>query len=303
MGSAPPGLDPELIRRVHRIEIRTRRLVAETLSGTYLSAFRGRGMEFTEVREYQPGEDVRTIDWNVTARSSRPERKLYVKVHAEEREMTVLLMVDLSGSGSFGTGERLKREVLAEIAALLAFAAIRNRDRVGLIRFSDTVERFVPPRRGRVHALRVIRDILAPPEAGRGTDLALALGFLRRVQRRPAVVFLLSDMIAPAFERELRLVSRRHDIVALEVFDPAELSLPRAGLLTLEDPETGHRRLVDLSSSRVRETLRGAAENRRERTRQLLAKAGVDLVSIDASLPYEKPLLRYFHARAARIRR
>lgn len=303
MGPAHHGLDPELIRRVRRIEIRTRRLVAETLAGTYISAFRGRGMEFTEVREYQPGEDVRTIDWNVTARCSRPERKLYVKVHSEERELTVLLLVDMSGSGSFGTGDRLKREVLAEIAALLAFAAIRNRDRVGLIRFSDRVERFVPPRRGRIHALRVVRDILAPPEEGRGTDLAGALTFLRRVQRRPAVVFLLSDMIAPSFERELRLLSRRHDIVAVEVFDPAELALPPAGLVTLEDPETGRRRLFDLSTPRLRDTLRQSAQMRREHLKQVLARSGVDLVEIDAAASYERPLLRYFHARAARIKR
>jgi uncharacterized protein (DUF58 family) len=295
--------DPDIFKRVRRIEIRTRRLVTETLSGTYNSAFRGRGMEFAEVREYQPGDDVRSIDWNVTSRSSRPERKLFVKLFNEERELTVVLMADASSSGAFGTGPRLKREVIAEIAALLSFAAIRNRDRVGLVLFSDRIERYLSPRRGRMHALRVVREVLTAPEGRRSTDLAGALSFLRRVQKRPAVVFLLSDMIAPDFSREAKLVARRHDLVALEVVDPAETHLPAAGVVLLEDAETGARRLVDTSSRELRAAIEARSRERRERIRELCSRAGIDRFTLDAAADYDRALERYFRLRSARIRR
>ncbi len=298
-----PLADPELLRRVRRIEIRTRKIVTETLAGSWHSAFRGRGMEFAEVREYQPGDDVRTIDWNVTSRSTRPDRKLYVKVFEEERELTVMLLADVSGSTAFGTGRRLKREVMAELAALLAFAAIRNRDRVGLVRFTDRIDLYVPPRGGTTHALRVVREVLAPPEERRGTDLAGALEFLLRVQRKPAVVFLLSDLLAEGYERALRLVARRHDLVVLEVRDAAEERLPPAGPVLLEDAETGARRTLDLSRRAAREALARAARERRERTDAVLKRAGVDHAVIDAAAGWERPLLALFRRRAARIHR
>jgi uncharacterized protein (DUF58 family) len=303
MSAARPVLaDPELIRRVRRIEIRTRRIVTETLAGTYHSAFRGRGMEFAEVREYQPGDDVRSIDWNVTSRSSRPDA-LYVKVFAEERELTVMVLADVSGSTAFGTGARLKREIMAELSALVAFAAIRNRDRVGLVRFADRPDLYLAPRRGLTHVLRVVREILSSPVGRHTTDIAGALDLLLRVQRKPAVVFLVSDLLAPDFERPLRLVAQRHDLIVLEVTDPAEADLPAVGPVMLEDPETGTRRLVDTSSRRVRDALRTESAARRERVRGMLKRAGVDHVVLDAARPYERTLLRYFRARAARIRR
>ncbi len=303
MSENAPIADAELIRRVRRIEIRTRRIVTETLAGSYHSAFRGQGMEFAEVREYQPGDDIRSIDWNETSRSSRPDRSLYVKVFTEERELTVMLLADVSASTVFGTGARLKREVMAEISALLAFAAIRNRDRVGLLRFSDGIDQYLPPRSGSTHVLRVVREILSSSkQGGRGTDIGGALSTLVRVQRRPAVVFLVSDMLGSGYERELKLAARRHDIVALEVFDPAEDQLPDAGLIHFEDAERGTRQLVDTSSRRVRSAWQQAATLRREKARALLARAGVDRIAINAAEPYERPLLEYFHRRAARIR-
>ena len=295
--------DPEVLRRVRRIEIRTRRIVTESLSGTYHSAFRGRGMEFASVREYQPGDDVRSIDWNVTSRSTRPERTLFVKQFVEERELTVVLLVDDSGSTGFGTGERLKREVMAEIAALLAFAAIRNRDRVGMIRFSDRIEQYLPPRSGKTHVLRVVRDILSHEGRGRGTDLAGALSYLVRVQRKPAVVFVLSDFDAPDFERPLRLAAKRHDLIAVEVTDPLEQRVPPVGPVLFEDAETGTRRVIDTSAPGVRRALERESRARRERLHVSLDRAGADRLSVDASVSYDRPLLAFFRRRSARLSR
>jgi len=295
--------DPEVLRRVRRIEIRTRRIVTESLSGTYHSAFRGRGMEFASVREYQPGDDVRSIDWNVTSRSTRPERTLFVKQFVEERELTVMLLVDDSGSTGFGTGERLKREVMAEIAALLAFAAIRNRDRVGMIRFSDRIEQYLPPRSGKTHVLRVVRDILSHEGRGRGTDLAGALSYLVRVQRKPAVVFVLSDFDAPDFERPLRLAAKRHDLIAVEVTDPLEQRVPPVGPVLFEDAETGTRRVIDTSAPGVRRALERESRARRERLHVSLDRAGADRLSVDASVSYDRPLLAFFRRRSARLSR
>ncbi len=291
------------MRKVRRIEIKTRRLVSETLAGTYHSAFRGHGMEFAEVREYQHGDDVRSIDWNVTSRASRADRPLYVKLFTEERELTVMVLADVSGSTAVGSAAQLKSELMAELTGLVAFAAIANRDRVGLIRFSDHVEQYLPPKTGTTHALRVVREILIPPTVRRRTDLAGALQLLLRVQRRPAVVFLISDMLADDFERPLRLAAKRHDLVVLEVVDPLERRLPSAGLVLIEDAETGARRLVDTSSVAVRAALAAEATRRRDATRAAVRRAGADLVPLDASFPYDKPLLRYFRERARRIRR
>ena len=295
--------DPEVLRRVRRIEIRTRRIVTETLAGSYNSAFRGQGMEFAEVREYQPGDDIRNIDWNVSSRSTRPDRPLFVKVFAEERELTVLILADVSASTGFGTGERLKREVMAEVAALLAFAAIRNRDRVGLIRFSDRIEQYLPPRSGTTHVLRVVREVLQPPARRRATNIASALEYLIRVQRKPAVVFLISDLLAPDFETPLKLAARRHDLIAVDVFDPAEREVPAVGAVHFEDPETGERRIIDTGSRRVREAMKHAARRFREQTGEMLRRAGIDHLELNAAAPYDRELLRYFRRRAARIRR
>jgi len=255
-------------------------------------------MEFAEVREYQRGDDVRSIDWNVTSRAGR----LHVKVFQEERELTVMLLVDVSRSGEFGSGDRLKREVAAELSALLAFSAIRNNDRVGLIRFTDGIEQYVPPRKGRDHVLRVVRELLVPVVRGRGTRIAEALAYLSRVQTRSAVVFLISDFLDDGFERPLRIAARKHDLVAIEMLDPAEENLPAVGLVELEDAESGRRRLIDTSSRRVREALAHEARTRRGSNHALLKRVGVQRVTIDVTQPYDRPLVRFFRERAARIR-
>lgn len=291
-------LPAELIRKIRRIEIRTNRLVTDHLAGQYHSVFKGRGMEFSEVREYQRGDDVRSIDWNVTSRAGH----LHVKVFQEERELTVLLLVDVSRSGEFGTGERLKREVAAELSALLAFSAIKNNDRVGLIRFTDRIEQYVPPRKGRNHVLRVVRELLVPHTEGRGTDLAEALAYSARVLTRPAVVFLISDFLDSGYERPLRIASRKHDVVAVEIIDPAEERIPAVGLIELEDAESGKRRLLDTSSRGVRDSLAAEARKRRQATHDLMKNVGIDRVTIDVSQPYDRPLVRFFRERAARMR-
>jgi uncharacterized protein (DUF58 family) len=291
-------LPAELIRKIRRIEIRTNRLVTDHLAGQYHSVFKGRGMEFSEVRAYQRGDDVRSIDWNVTSRAGH----LHVKVFQEERELTVLLLVDVSRSGEFGTGERLKREVAAELSALLAFSAIKNNDRVGLIRFTDCIEQYVPPRKGRNHVLRVVRELLVPHTEGRGTDLAEALAYSARVLTRPAVVFLISDFLDSGYERPLRIASRKHDVVAVEIIDPAEERIPAVGLIELEHAESGKRRLLDTSSRKVRDSLADEARKRRQATHDLMKNIGIDRVTIDVSQPYDRPLVRFFRERAARMR-
>ncbi|HSJ09593.1 MAG TPA: DUF58 domain-containing protein, partial [Longimicrobiales bacterium] len=243
----------EVLRQVRQIELRTRGLVTSIFGGEYQSVFRGQGMEFSEVREYEAGDDVRNIDWNVTARTGHP----YVKKHVEERELTVLLLVDLSGSEQFGTRGRFKAELAAELAAVLALSAVRNNDRVGLLIFTDSVEHVVPPRKGRRHALRLVRDVLAFQPRGRGTDTAGALDYAARLLPHRGIIFMLSDF-APAvntraadtahWEKTLRLVSRRHDVVGIAITDPAELTLPDVGLVAVEDPETGTYAYVDTSS-------------------------------------------------------
>ncbi len=286
----------ELLRRVRRLEIRTRRLVDESLAGSYHSVFRGRGMEFAEVREYEPGDDVRTIDWNVSARMGHP----FVKKFTEERELTVVLAVDVSGSERFGTGPSTKAGLATEVAALLAFSAIRNNDRVGLLLFTDRVETFVPPRKGREHALRVLRDLVAADPKGRGTDIAAALQYLRNVVPKRAVVFLLSDFQDEGFERTLRTVARKHDVVAIAVADPRESVLPRTGLVAVEDPETGERGVVDSSSAAVRRAYAEAAARFRERLLETVRRAGVDVLELSTGEDYERPLVRFFRERARR---
>jgi uncharacterized protein (DUF58 family) len=288
----------EILRKVRRIEIRTNRVVNETMAGRYHSVFRGRGMEFSEVREYQPGDDIRTIDWNVTSRMGHP----YIKKYVEERELTVILAVDCSASDRFGTTSQTKGETAAEVAALIAFTAIKNNDRVGLLLFTDEVELFVPPAKGVEHVLRVVRELLIYKPRHKGTDLALGLDKINHLVRKRAVVFLISDYLNSGYERQLRLTARRHDLIAVTLDDPREMELPAMGLLRLTDAETGREMVVDTSRRRVREAYAAAARERHRSREQLLRRAGVDMVSIRTDEPYEQPLLQFFRRREKRFR-
>jgi uncharacterized protein (DUF58 family) len=288
----------EILKQVRRIEISTRGLVNEVFSGEYHSVFKGRGMSFAEVREYQYGDDVRSIDWNVTARTGSP----FVKVFEEERELTVMLLVDVSASGDFGTRERLKAEVAVEICALLAFSAIKNNDKVGLVIFSDHVEKFVPPRKGRRHVLRVLRELLYHRPEGRGTDIAVALEYLTHVQRKKAVTFLVSDFRDDGFEKALAVAGRRHDLIAVRLADAREQELPPVGLIELEDPETGERVVVDTSSPSFRSAFRSVNGRRRAALNRALRRSRVDVIDIETGRPYVKPLMRFFEDRMRRRR-
>ncbi|HEU4334916.1 MAG TPA: DUF58 domain-containing protein [Candidatus Eisenbacteria bacterium] len=288
-------ITPELLAQVRRLTIRSRRAVEEVFSGAYRSAFRGQGLEFAEVREYVPGDDIRSIDWNVTARAGRP----FVKRFDEERELTVIVALDLSGSLSFGSRARAKRDAAAEAGALLALAAARNRDRVGLLLFTDRIELYLPPGKSRARALRIARELLAFEPAGRGTDLAGALGFLNRVLRRRAIVFLVSDWRAAAFDRPLAHLARRHDVVALDVADPLERDLPAGGLLRVRDLETGRTGWVDASSRAARGAWKGALARRAKELDQTFRRAGVPRLALDADRPAAPILIRYFERRAA----
>lgn len=286
---------PDLLRRVHRLEIRSRRLVEDLFSGGRESVFKGRGVEFEEVRPYVPGDEVRDIDWNVTARLGQP----YVKRFVEERELTVMLVVDVSRSMRFGTRGAEKRELAAELCAVLGFAAVRQNDRVGLALVSDRVEHFVPPGRGRVHLLRQLRDVLGH-EPGSGTRLGTAARFLTRALRRRALVFWMSDFEDRLDASDWRVLAARHELTALHLRDPADEHLPRAGRVLLEDLETGERRLVDTSSAEVRRLHAEAARERRRRATAALAAARCPLLTVRTDRPYVPVLLRHFRGRRAR---
>jgi uncharacterized protein (DUF58 family) len=292
-------LPAEILKKVRRIEIRTNRLVNESLAGEYHSVFKGRGMEFSEVREYQFGDDIRNIDWNVTSRMGHP----YVKKHVEERELTVMLLVDFSASGEFGTRRQFKREIAAEICALLAFSAIKNSDRVGLVAFSDRIEKFLSPRKGKDHVLRVIREVLCFRPEGRATDLGLALQFLYRTVTKRSVVFVISDFLAEGYEQPLRVAARKHDVIAVTITDPREEDLPPIGLLDLEDAETGERVLVDASDRRTRERFRIWAAGRRAAREALFRANAIDNLELFTDRSYDAPLVRFFHKRARRMSR
>ena len=289
-------IPPEILAAVRRIEIRTRRLVDEVFSGEYHSVFKGTGMEFREVREYVPGDDVRTIDWNVTARTGDP----FVKLFEEERELTVVLCVDMSRSGWFGSGERTKVEVAAELCGVLAFSAIANKDKVGLVLFSDVVEKFIPPAKGKSHVLRLIRELLTFVPEGHGTDLNEPLRLLGKVLKRKATVFLVSDFWSGPFETTLASVTRRHDVVGIRVRDPREAALPAVGLVGWVDAETGREVLLDTSSPAAMAGLRGRQQVHDGGLERVLARRGVDLVEIDATGSYVEPLRRFFLARGRR---
>jgi uncharacterized protein (DUF58 family) len=288
----------EILKKVRRIEISTRGLVNEVFSGEYHSVFKGRGMNFAEVREYQYGDDIRTIDWNVTARNGAP----FVKIFEEERELTVMLVVDVSASGDFGSRERFKAEIGVEICALLAFSAIKNNDKVGLIIFSDHVEKFVPPRKGRRHGLRVLRELLFHQPVGRGTDVAAALDYLNHVQRKRAVTFLVSDFQDEGFEKALAVSGRRHDLIAVRMEDARERDLPPIGYVELEDPETGERVVANTSNSRLRDEVASGWVRRRGELDRVLRRSKVDTIDIETGKPYVQPLMRFFQDRVRRQR-
>ena len=292
------AISPEVLRQVKRIELRTRGLVNSHFAGEYHSVFKGQGMEFSEVREYQPGDEVRTVDWNVSARM----RKLFVKRYVEERELTVLLIVDCSGSSRFGTGERDKQTMAAELSAVLALTATRNNDRVGLVLCSDRIEHVVPPRKGRRHALRLVRDVLAWPPSSRGTNLALALEWAIRVLSHRSIVFVVSDFVTPSIERPLKVLSQRHDLVAVVLDDPGERVLPDLGVVRLVDTETGGLVEINTSAHTVRERYERAIASERATRTHLLRRLAIDEVLVRTERGYAEPLLRFFNTRETRRR-
>jgi uncharacterized protein (DUF58 family) len=288
----------DLIKKLRKIEIRTARLANDQLAGSYHSVFKGRGMAFSEVRQYQPGDDVRFIDWNVSARMN----DVYVKVFTEEREMTVMLVVDLSASGRFGSAQRPKVETVAEVAALLAFSAIKNNDRVGLILFTDQVERFVPPKKGRGHVMRVVTEILNARPKHTGTDVGAALDYLASVTRRRAVAFVVSDFIADHYERALRIASRRHDLIPIQVTDPREQELADVGIALVEDLETGEVLEVDTSDPRVRQAYAHRVAKDRARREQMFRRLRMDHVTVETHRSYVQPIAELFRMRERRLR-
>ncbi|MXY98406.1 MAG: DUF58 domain-containing protein [Gemmatimonadetes bacterium] len=289
----------QIIQKIRQIEIRTKHLVNDVFSGEYHSVFKGRGMEFAEVREYEPGDEIRSIDWNVTARLGRP----YIKRFIEERELTVILMADVSASGHFGTVNQMKSEITAEICALLAYAAIQNNDRVGLLMFTDQIEKFIPPKKGRTHILRVIREVLYNQPGHTGTDLTQALEYLNRLLTRRSIVFILSDFLTEDYMKPLRVASKRHDVVAVTITDPRELSLPGVGLIELEDAETGEEVLVDTGDADWRRQYVEYNEALREARDQQFRVTGVDAIHIRTDEPYIDPLLQFFKLRERKFAR
>ncbi len=289
----------QIIQKIRQIEIRTKHLVNDVFSGEYHSVFKGRGMEFAEVREYEPGDEIRSIDWNVTARLGRP----YIKRFIEERELTVILMADVSASGHFGTVNQMKSEITAEICALLAYAAIQNNDRVGLLMFTDQIEKFIPPKKGRTHILRVIREVLYNQPGHTGTDLTQALEYLNRLLTRRSIVFILSDFLTEDYMKPLRVASKRHDVVAVTITDPRELSLPGVGLIELQDAETGEEVLVDTGDAGWRRQYAEYNEALREARDQQFRVTGVDAIHIRTDEPYIDPLLQFFKLRERKFAR
>jgi len=293
------GVPSEILRQVKLIELRTRGLVNSVFTGEYRSVFKGQGMEFSEVREYQPGDEVRSIDWNVTARMRRP----FVKRYVEERELTVMLVVDLSGSERFGTVRRFKSELASELAAVLAMSAVQNNDRVGVLLFTDRIEHVVPPRKGRRHVLRIIRDLLAFEPVGRGTNMVTAIDYVAKMLNSKAIVFIVSDFLESDISQPLKILAQRHDVVAVTVEDPGERDLPDIGIARLIDPETGDTFEVDTSSSNVREAYSERVAAEREERKHLLRRLAIDEISVRTEGGVVEPLLRFFRARETRLRR
>lgn len=287
----------EVLKNIRRIQITTSRMVTDVFAGQYQSVFKGKGMEFDEVREYQPGDEIRSIDWNVTARTGRP----YIKKFVEERELTVMLILDMSPSCSFGTVKKLKSQLAAEICSVLAFSAIRNNDKVGFLGFTDKVEKFIPPRKGLRHVLRVVREALYLKPQGRGTDISVALEYLNKVTTRKTVTFIISDFYAPNFKKMLAVANKRHDIVAITITDPRELELPSIGILQLEDPETGRDFLVDSSDEQFAREYAANALARIKERKTLFNSVKVDSIDVRTDIPYAKSLFAFFRSRERRM--
>ena len=285
-----------LLKKVRKIEIKTKGLSNHIFAGEYHTAFKGKGMAFSEVREYQPGDDIRSIDWNVTARYNSP----FVKVFEEEREMTVMLLIDVSASGNFGTQEQFKRELATELAAILAFSAINNNDKVGVIFFTDKVEQFIPPKKGKSHILRIIREVLAFEPTGKGTDIAGALEYFSAVIKKRSICFILSDFMSKEFDRPLKISSKKHDLVALRIHDKREDTLPNVGLVPMQDAETEKMLFVDTSSKKVRDNFAKNRAQATEKLRKLFPASGVDLIDITTGKDYVKPLINFFKTRGKR---
>ena len=290
-------LPKDILSKVRRIEITTSKLVTDFLSGQYESVFKGRGIEFDEVREYQPGDEIRSIDWNVTARTGRP----FVKKYIEERQLTVMILLDASGSSYFGTEKRFKSELAAEVSAVLAFAAIQNNDRVGLIIFTDRIEKFIPPRKGRQHVLRVIREALYFKPTGKGTDIAGALRYLDGVTTRRAVTFVISDFFAKDFKKPLAIANKKHDLVAITITDPREMELPNAGLVELQDAEVGSSFVIDTSNRKLREKYSAKFQKMLEERAKLFGSVSADHIDIRTDRPYIEELVKFFKMRKRRI--
>ncbi len=290
-------LDAELIKKIRKIHITTNHLVNDAMAGQYHSAFKGRGMEFSEVREYQAGDDIRTIDWNVTARMGKP----FIKEFQEERELTVMLLVDVSASGVFGTS-RAKKDVAAEIAATLSFSAIKNQDKVGLCLFTDRVERYIPPKKGRGHVWRVIEEVLEFKPEHKGTNLARPLEYINRVLNRKAICFLISDFLSsPSFDKPLRIAGRRHDMIAVTITDPRETEIPRVGFLELEDAETGELFLLNTSDARSAQLFSQRVRKEQEERKRSFASMGVDVIDVRTDSPYIDAIIRFFRIRGKRM--
>ncbi|MGA9408788.1 MAG: DUF58 domain-containing protein [Bacteroidota bacterium] len=287
----------ELLKKVRQIEIKTRGLVNHVFSGEYHSVFKGRGMEFSEVREYQYGDDVRSIDWNVSARFNRP----FIKIFEEERELTVMLLVDLSRSENFGTAQAMKNEIATEICAVLAFSAIRNNDKVGLILFTDTIEKFIAPKKGKAHILRIVRDLLSFEPKGGGTDIEGALQYLSSVIKKRSITFLISDFIDQGYDAALRIVSKKHDVIAVTMQDPRERDMPRIGLMKMKDAESGRERWVDTSNIHIQQAFRYYWQQHDERLNKLFLSTKVDRIDIQIQNPYIKPLVDFFKLREQRL--
>jgi len=289
-------LDAEIIRKIRHIHITTNHLVNDVMTGEYQSAFKGRGMEFAEVREYQAGDDVRSIDWNVSARMGRP----FIKEYQEERELTVMIMADVSASGLFGTS-RTKREVIAELAAALSFSAIKNQDKVGLCLFTDRVEKYIPPKKGRGHVWRVIEEVLKFEPEHKGTDLSVPLEYINRVLHRRAICFLISDFLAGGYERSLQIANKRHDLIGVSVRDPREAEIPGVGLLTLEDAETGERIMVNTNEAETVRAFSAWPRRQAEERKRLFHSMGVDMLEIGTDRSCIDAITRFFRLREKRI--
>ena len=289
-------ISPELAKKIRYIQIFTSRAVDNVLAGEYESVFKGRGMEFEEVREYQIGDEIRTIDWNVTAKMGKP----FVKRFVEERELTIVFLVDLSASGSFGSTGQTKNDVAAELCALLAFSAVKNNDKVGLIVFTDTIEMFIPPKKGTTHVLRLIRELLSFTPRQAQTDIAQGLDYLSRVTSRRGVVFLISDFIASGFEKQMQLAAKRHDLIAISLRDPREVWMPNVGLLELEDAETGEIVVVDTGSKDVRRAYEQSAAADSRDLNRLLASMGIDRIDVLTNADYVRSIVRFFGTRERR---